>query len=366
MDHIKKAVAVALILNLTGCAGMSSDTNPPSGNFVGTAIGAGAAAGTFAVLGAKPPLIGVAAIAGAGLGYYMTTLRFASGGVVAAGGHAYTMGDTVVIEVPTDRLFDANTSEFLPGTDPILASIASILGRYSDHDIFISGNTSGSWTHRFEQRMSECRANAVASSLWAQGITNTGSNYKEPDADLEVDTPGRRLIYVGYGDEFPIANNIRLNGIRANSRIQIVATLPYKELHWNQFKRHFKRFKNIGDVSTDPTPPSQDFSRYAYAFSDDHTPASTVTTLEPTSNPRVGGAMPPTEDMQNIQEVKGEKMDISAYNTIVGTSDVREPTPYNNVAREPQTESGVNVVKHRGYKDEDLKDEGASAGRSPK
>jgi outer membrane protein OmpA-like peptidoglycan-associated protein len=361
MDHFKKAVAVAVLLNLTGCTAMSQDTNPPTGNVVGTAIGAGAGAGIAAVLGAKAPLIGVAGLAGAGLGYYLTTLRFASGGIVAAGGHVYTLGDTVIIEVPTDHLFEANTSDFLPGTDPILGSMASILARYPDHDVFISGDTSGSWTHRFEQRMSECRASQVASYLWAHGVTNSNAGFDESTNEL---VKKRRLVYVGFGDDFPIANNIRLNGIRANSRIQIVATLPYNELHWNKNKGHFKPFKNIGDVSTNAPPPSQDFSRYAYAFSDDHMPTSK--TLDPSSAARVSGAMPPTENDQRVQEVRGEFIDNgNSYNKIIGTETIEKPVPYNNVERAPQTESGVNVVKHRGYKDEDLKDEGASAGKSP-
>jgi outer membrane protein OmpA-like peptidoglycan-associated protein len=363
MDHIKKALVVAVALNLTGCTAMSQDTNPPTGNIVGTAIGAGAGAGAAALLGAKAPIIGIAGIAGAGLGYYLTTLRFASGGIIAAGGHVYTLGDTVIIDVPTDRLFDPNTADFLPNTGPILNSIASILARYSDHDIFISGNTSGSWTHRFERTMSECRANAVASSLWMQGITNSNASFKNDSNDLEAHQ--RRLIYVGFGDDFPIANNIHLNGIRMNSHIQIVATLPQNELHWNQDKKsHFKHFKNIGDTSVDTSPPSEDFSRYANAFSDDHMP--TVTTLGPDSNARVGSPMPPTEDYQKMQSVKDELVDDgSKYNTIIGTEPPPQAEPYNNVERASQAAPAVSVVKHRGYKDDDFKDEGASAGKSP-
>jgi hypothetical protein len=363
MDHIKKAIVVAVALNLTGCTAMSQDTNPPTGNIVGTAIGAGTGAGAAALLGAKAPIIGIAGIAGAGLGYYLTTLRFASGGIIAAGGHVYTLGDTVIIDIPTDHLFDPNTADFLPNTGPILNSIASILARYSDHDIFISGNTSGSWTHRFEQRMSECRANAVASSLWAQGITNSNASFKNDTNDLE--THKRRLIYVGFGDDYPIANNLHLNGIRANSHVQIVATLPEHELHWDKDKKsHFKRFKNIGDTSLNTTPPSEDFSRYANAFSDDHTP--TVTTLQPGSSARVGSPLPPTEDYQKMQSVKDEFVDDgSRYNKIIGTEPLPQAVPYNNVESAPQTTSAGSEVKQRGYKDDDFKDEGTLAGKSP-
>jgi outer membrane protein OmpA-like peptidoglycan-associated protein len=363
MDHLKKAFVVAVVLNLTGCTAMSQDTNPPTGNIVGTAIGAGTGAGAAALLGAKAPVIGIAGIAGAGLGYYLTTLRFASGGIIASGGHVYTLGDTLIIDVPTDRLFEPNSAEFLPNTGSTLNSIASILARYPGHDIFISGNTSGSWTHRFEQRMSECRANAVASSLWAQGIKNSDASFKNDTNEL--DAHQRRLIYVGFGDDFPIANNLHLNGIRANSHIQIVATLPANELHWDKDKKsHFKRFKNIGDLSADSAPPSTDYSQYANAFSDDHMP--TVTTLGPGNSTHETTSMPPTVDYQKMQNVKDAFLDDSSkYNKIIGTEPPPHAEPYNNVERAPQTEPAVNVVKQRGYKDDDFKDEGALSGKAP-
>jgi hypothetical protein len=69
---------------------------------------------------------------------------------------------------------------------------------------------------------------------------------------------------------------------------------------------------------------------------------------------------------QRVQEVRGEFIDNgNSYNKIIGTETIEKPVPYNNVERAPQTEPGVSVVKHRGFKDEDLKDEGASAGKSP-
>ncbi|MES2218658.1 MAG: OmpA family protein [Pseudomonadota bacterium] len=315
-----------------------TDTDPPTGNIVGTAIGGVGGAGIAALFGASKPTIAVAGIAGAGLGYYMTTLRFSAAGILEAGGKVYALGDYVIIDIPTDSLFDANTDDFLPSAEPILNSLVSVLNRYNGHNLFISGNTSGSWTERFERRMSECRAAQIASYLWAHGITNAGSFRNNPLTPKGI----RRLIYIGYGDNFPIANIIHIKGIRTNSRIQIVASPSNAVLHWDQQnKKHFKEFTNIGDSSPEnPATMNPDlYAKYAYAFSDDHMTEST--TLRPTGQI--------TGDSTTIQgNVPPPVKDQYAEN---GAS-------YNNVVSEPQTLAGVSVTRQAGYKGEDFKSEG--------
>jgi outer membrane protein OmpA-like peptidoglycan-associated protein len=264
MEHLIKIFLLCLSLTIVGCAPNTSETMPPAGGSpVGAAIGGAAGLGAAALLGAPKPVIGIAGIAGAGLGYYLSSLRFAGRGVIDTGGQIYTLGDMVIINVPTDNLFDANTAEFLPGTDPILASIAKVLKRYPANNIFISGNTSGFWTDRFEKKMSECRASQIAAYLWAHGVSDKYTKLKEKE-DLS-DSNSRRLIYVGYGDKFPIANQIRIKGIRANSRIQIVASPTQDALNWNCCKNNFKHYENVGDVS-ETSVKKDDLSQYAYAF----------------------------------------------------------------------------------------------------
>jgi type IV secretory pathway protease TraF len=331
MEHRIKTFIFCTLLTIAGCAPIS-DTDPPTGSFFGTALGAVAGAGVFAAFGAPKPAIAVAGIAGAGVGYYLSTLRFSSAGIVAVGGKVYTVGDYVIIDLPTDSLFEANTADFLPETSPILDSLVSVLSRYSGNNIFISGNTSGFWTERFERKMSQCRASQIAAYLWAHGITNV----REFKTDSNEATTGRRLIYVGYGDEFPIANDIRIKGIRANSRIQIVASPPNAHLYWNKNrKKHFKPFGNIGSVEEEKAP-TPDYSKYANAFSDDH--MAEGTNLDPmheqsrvyTPIPKVEGSSYPT--------VKGEYSEDSSR--------------FNTVHNELQTTVGVSEPKQAGYKGE--------------
>lgn len=226
---------------------LASCALPPTGNPGGAAIGGAIGAGSLALLGADKPFILFGGLLGAGLGYYATTLRFAAGPIIQAGGQAYTLGDSVGIEIPTNRLFEENTAYFLPGTGPILNSVLDILKRYPNHNILVSGNSSGFGSSRNEQKLSEDRARQVSAYLWSNGI----GEFKERSFDV------RKLVYVGYGNYFPIANSLHSNSICANSRIQITAypsTSPLAK------RKEFKPFSNIGADQPEVCLP-QDFSK---------------------------------------------------------------------------------------------------------
>jgi hypothetical protein len=339
MEHRITTLILCTLMTLTGCAPMS-EADPPTGNLLGTAVGGIGGASAAAILGASKPTIAVAGIAGAGLGYYMSTLRFSGSGIIAAGGKVYAIGDYVIIDLPTDSIFDPNTADFLPGADPALESMVSVLRRYNGHNIFISGNTSGSWTERFERKMSECRASQLASYLWAHGITNSPTY--STDSLEKTKTP--HYIYTGYGDAFPVGNFIHLKGIRSNSRIQIIASPTQAALHWDQQSKHFKKFENVGDSSAQNKTgdPVDNYSKYAYAFSDDHMAEGTNLSATNQSG-SVQGSFPSVTG-----NVPAPMKDTLAENG----------SAYNIVQSESQTNVGVSEPKHAGYKGEDFKSEG--------
>lgn len=210
---IKKCMWLCVFL-LQACAyNPFIRNNHTTGSPIGAAIGAGAGAGTMSILGGSKALIALGGIGGGAIGYYVTTLRYDAGGIYQAGGQVYQVGDVIGIYVPTDKLFQPNTADFLPHASPVLDSIAVVLQRYPSNSILISGNTSGFYLSGWEQNLSERRAQKVAAYLWHAGINNFKS--------LSHET--RKLAYVGYGDFFPISNNITNKGIRENSRIQITS-----------------------------------------------------------------------------------------------------------------------------------------------
>ncbi len=214
-----------------------STNNHLTGNVAGPVLGAGAGVITAKILTLPKPLVWLAGIGGAGLGYYVTTLQFTANGVTQSGGRVYTLGDYVTINIPANKLFEDNSSELLLSSDPILTSVVDLLNRYPDNNIIISGNTSGFSCAKFELRLSENRARQVATFLWAHGISNFGSNGM---------TTTRKLIYVGYGNYFPVANNITMKGFSANNRIQI--TSSPKRIPLNLDRRH-KIFSNVGTLN---------------------------------------------------------------------------------------------------------------------
>ncbi len=233
---------------LAGCAYNPLITNNhTTGSATGTLVGAAAGAGSVALLGGSKPLIVLAGLGGGAIGYYVTTLRYDAGGVIQSGGQAYKIGDFVGIDMPADKLFEPNTADFLPQAAFILDSAATVLQRYPNNNILISGNSSGFAGSRWERRLSEKRAQRVSAYLWNAGI----SQFKENSNTM------RKLNYVGYGDYFPIANHYTNESIRKNSHIQITSYPSSQDLYLD---KHHAAFRNMGadnDNDINDAPPSQ-------------------------------------------------------------------------------------------------------------
>lgn len=237
-----------LVLSLTACSyNPLSESNHTTGSPYGVAIGGAAGLGAAAALGAKSaPALTAATLGGAGIGYYVTSLRFASSGVVHAGGQVYTLGDYVTIEIPSDRLFIPNTAELTFDAEPILLSASDVLQRYCCQNILVSGNTSGFSNARFERKLSGERARVVSNYLWAHGVNNF----------QKISNDTRKLTYVGYGNYFPIANEIKNQGIRANSRIQITMYPTRDQLLIEKKKQVFNNMGGYDESHLAPMAPS--------------------------------------------------------------------------------------------------------------
>lgn len=219
--------------------------NHTTGNPAGAVVGAAAGAGGVALFSSSKPFMIAAGIGGGMMGYYVTTLTYDAGGVTRGGGQVYKVGDYVGIEIPTDKLFEPNTADFLPQAGPILDSAAAVLQRYPNNNIIISGNTSGFARARWERRLSEERAERVSAYLWNAGVNSFKDHSNET----------RRLNYVGYGNFFPIANDYTNDGIRANSRIQITSYPSNCDL---QLDQRSLATRNVGALDDDAAAKSKD------------------------------------------------------------------------------------------------------------
>lgn len=236
---------LSLAFGLSACSyNPLNANNHLTGNVLAAGAGAAVGAGTAAALGASKPGIVAAGIGGASVGYYLSTLRFAAGGVIQAGGQVYQVGDYVTVEIPSDQLFEPNTASLIPSGEPALKSTVNVLRRYPNHNIIISGNTSGFGPNRWERKLSEDRARQVASYLWANGIQEL-----RPGINIEK----RMLTYVGYGSYFPIANDLTNEGIRSNNRIQITVYPTSDQL---LISKRVSMFGNIDSVTVSSNDPN--------------------------------------------------------------------------------------------------------------
>jgi len=158
-----------------------------------------------------------------------------AGEITCAGGQVFTLGDYLTINLPTDNMFDTNSDELLPQAFPVLDRVAVILKHYPNNNIIIAGNTSGFYTEKLDNQLSRDRARQVASYLWSKGI----NNFQGESID------DRKLTFVGYGNYFPIANDIHADSIRLNSHIQITS---YPSIDQLVIENKCAAFNNIGGL----------------------------------------------------------------------------------------------------------------------
>ena len=205
------------------------ETGSPAGVMVGAVVGAG----SVGLLGAPKSLIVLAGLGGGAIGYYVTTLRFDSGGIMHSGGQVYQIGEYLGLYIPTDNLFEPNTAVFLPQATPVLESVMTVLKRKPNNNILIIGNTSGFTNSVREYKLSRERAQQIFFYL---------SNANIVGGIQKTNIHIRQVRYVGYGDSFPIASHLTNDGIREISRIQIISYPSKASLYPD---KQYSAFDNI-------------------------------------------------------------------------------------------------------------------------
>lgn len=200
---------IVIFLSLLFQAGCTNSFR--NGNPAGAIVGAGMGAGSAAIIGAPKTAIAAAGIAGGALGYYVTTLKHDANPIEQIGGQVYQVGEFVGIELPTDEIFEENAVDIYPNANGVLDAVVTVVNRYPNHNILISGNSSGFYKPRYEQKLSQARAKQIAAYLWSHGVDEFQAN----------STRTRQLQYVGYGNYFKVASDLTNEGIRSNSRILI-------------------------------------------------------------------------------------------------------------------------------------------------
>lgn len=112
-------------------------------------------------------------------------------------------GDTMTLLVPTDKYYEFNSPKLNDICFPGLNNIVRLLRFYSCHPIYVAGFTDNIGSKNHKNRLTEARADAMVTFLWAKGIK------------------AKHLHAEGYGDQFAIGENSIIHGSAFNRRIEI-------------------------------------------------------------------------------------------------------------------------------------------------
>ena len=205
---------VTAMVFISGCKTLDASTreektsNTTRGALIGAGIGAviGLISGDDAVERRQRALIGagVGALAGGSVGYYMdkqeAELRAQLEGT---GVSVHRNGDNITLNMPGNVTFATDSSDLSPAFFDVLNSVGLVLDEYDQTVVEVAGHTDSTGTDSYNQALSERRARSVANYLMGQGVM------------------GERLITVGMGERYPVANNGTPDGRQANRRVEI-------------------------------------------------------------------------------------------------------------------------------------------------
>ena len=208
---MRKILVVLLSMTLlAGCTTIDPYTREEKVS--NTAKGAGIGAAGGAIIGAiagggKGAAIGAAAGAalGSGIGYYMdrqeAELRQR---LEATGVRVVRTGDSIRLVMPGNITFATDSYNVRSDFLPVLDSVAVVLKKYKNTRLRVVGHTDSTGSARYNQLLSQQRAQAVADVLIRDGV------------------PATRITVIGRGENDPIASNATPEGRAQNRRVEIL------------------------------------------------------------------------------------------------------------------------------------------------
>jgi outer membrane protein OmpA-like peptidoglycan-associated protein len=209
---ILAATASAFIL--TACT-----TNPYTGEqqvskgLLGAGTGAALGGAAGALIGAttsvktrKAALIGagIGALAGGGVGVYMDNQEAKLRERLRDSGVSVTrVGDSIVLNMPSNITFDSDESDVKPQFYDTLNSVAIVFKEYDQTLIDVVGHTDSDGSDDYNYDLSRSRAASVARYLSSQDLDRN------------------RFSVEGRGEREPIASNASARGKSQNRRVEI-------------------------------------------------------------------------------------------------------------------------------------------------
>lgn len=211
-----KKLKLSLIVIISAAmifAGCSSWNKTQKGAAVGTAAGGGMGAviGKAAGNTALGAIIGAAVggTAGAVIGNKMDKQAEEIAKNVPDA-KVERVGEGIVVEFNSNVLFGFDESNLSSDAKTSLDKLVVVLNTYGDTDIELQGHTDSKGSLKYNQALSERRANAVSSYLVSKGIAS------------------HRLSPVGYGETTPKYDNDTAEGLAENRRVEFLITANEK------------------------------------------------------------------------------------------------------------------------------------------
>jgi outer membrane protein OmpA-like peptidoglycan-associated protein len=204
-------VATLVVFAASACTTVNPYTRETQTSKVVKGAGIGAAAGAVVGLLTKGDKLenaligaGVGAIAGGGVGYYMDVQEAKLRQRLEGTGVSVTrIGDNITLNMPSSITFATNSADLNAQFFSALEGVALVLKEYNKTVVEIAGHTDSTGSDAYNLALSQRRAQAVASYLVSQGITQ------------------QRLITVGAGEAHPVASNDTEQGRAANRRVEL-------------------------------------------------------------------------------------------------------------------------------------------------
>lgn len=176
----------------------------------GGAIGAGVGGVIGGVIGHQSDNTAVGAIIGA-------TVGGATGAIIGRymdkqaeelkadlkGAEVERVGEGIKITFDSGLMFDLDSYQLKPETQNNLVNLSKTLKKYDDTNILIEGHTDNTGTDDYNMKLSDERADRVASFLIDQGVK------------------GSRIDTEGYGESQPIDSNETSAGRQKNRRVEV-------------------------------------------------------------------------------------------------------------------------------------------------
>lgn len=213
---MKKRVLVIAALVSGALAVSGCTTNPYTGEREAGKSGIGAGIGSLVGAGVgvlsskkdrgKGALIGAAAGAalGGGVGYYMDVQEAKLRDKMKGTGVSVTRsGDNIILNMPNNVTFDSSSATLKPAGANTLTGVAAVLKEYNKTAVNVIGYTDSTGSQDLNMRLSQQRADSVASSLITQGVE------------------ANRIRTSGMGPANPIASNSTAEGKAQNRRVEI-------------------------------------------------------------------------------------------------------------------------------------------------